>query len=332
MRLDRLAGVELEGFAKDRQGQALDLTALLPDIIRPSGARFAGVTRDLGSDQIELITDPSDDLVVHLKQLLALEAMAKERIPGLEQIHYLPRRQVGVVTDDSFFRSNSRLRALITALGSNVEGGAAALRVQGITDICATHFHFGFTDVLSHEGITAANLLNLVAPAALEFVHERYGMPSYGRNECWTKFARAERLPAPRWFADVEAFRSYFEAIPCLIRPVSQGNGKSDQYIVDLMTPQRVEDGVSEGAIWWTTRIRPKYNTVEWRPLPSLELAQVAEVLPSIDAWLSAALSAIGQRQFGSMEEAVRSGLVPDFYGVPVPASEAKWWERWLSY
>ena len=332
MKLDRLAGAEVEGFAKGEQGQSLDLTAVLPDIIRPPGARFAGVTRDLGSDQIELITDPSDDATVHLKQLLALEALAKERIPGLAEICYLPRRQDEGVIDDSFFRSNSRLHALITALGSEVEGGADALRVQGITRICATHFHFGFTDVLSHEGITAANLLNLVAPAALEFVHERYGIRSYGRNECWTKFARVERLPAPRWFADKEAFRSYFEGIPCLIHPVSQGNGKSDQYDVDLVTPQRVEDGVSEGAIWWTTRIRPKYNTVEWRPLPSLVPTQVAEVLPLVDGWLSAALAAVGERRFGSMAEAVGSGLVPSFYGVSLPATEAEWWQRWLSY
>lgn len=332
MKLDRDAGVELEVFARNKHGQPLDLTALLPEIIKPPGARYAGFTRDLGPDQLELITDPSNKVSDHLEQLLALIAMAKECIPGLAAIDFKPRRVSGGVSDDSYFRSNSRLRALIAALGNMEEGGRNAYRVQRVTDICATHFHFGFTDVLSHEGITAANLLNLVAPAALQYVHERYQMSSCWRNECWTMFARMERLPAPRWFEDATAFQCFFESIPCLIRPISQGNGKSDQYVVDLMTPQRVNDRVSEGAIWWATRIRPGYNTVEWRPLPSLKPTQVAEVLPLVDAWLSAALRAVGERRFGSMEEAVGSGLVPSFYGVPLPTTEAKWWERWLSY
>lgn len=332
MELDRTAGVELEGFARNKFGQPLDLTALLPEMIKPPGARFAGFNRDLGPDQLEIVTDPSNKVSDHLEQLLALTAMAKECIPGLATIDFRPRRVSGGVSDDSYFRSNSRLRALMAALGTVEEGGRNAYRVQSITDICATHFHFGFTDVLSHEGITAANLLNLVAPAALQYVHERYRMSSCSRNECWTMFARMERLPAPRWFEDATAFQCFFESMPCLIRPISQGNGKSDQYVVDLITPQGVGDGVSEGAIWWATRIRPRYNTVEWRPLPSLEPIQVAEVLPLVDTWLSEALGAIGQRQFTSLQEAVGSGLVPDFYGVPVPASEAEWWKRWLSY
>ena len=333
MKLHRGTGLELEGVAEDVNGQPLDLTELLPEAIRPRGARFAGVTRDLGIDQIELITDPSRDTSVHLRQLCDLERLALGYIPGLARIQYLPRRLSGGISNDSYFRSNSRLRALIGALQSVEEGGENAVQaLQGITNICATHIHFGFTDVLSHEGVTAANLLNLVAPAALEWVHRRFHMSTYQRNECWTRFARKERLPAPRWFTDVAAFKRYFESIPCLIRPVSLGNGKSDRYVVDLLTSQRVHDGVSEGSIWWAVRIRPKYNTVEWRPLPSMQPEQVVEVLPLVDEWLHQALEAVGDQQFDTYAAAVASGCIPPFYGVSLPATEAEWWERWFLY
>ncbi len=327
--LDRSVGIELGGFVTDGRGSPVSLIEYLAQPLKlTSSTGFAEVIRDAGPDQIELVTDPTTSTLDLRLQLWELENLARRTLPGGDlQFYYLPRRPGRLQSGGESWVAVPRLRAMVAALCDPSEGNGHGREVYNIGDICAVHYHFGFARAVSEEGVLACNLLNLLAPTATEYLHERYGLVSTRRNLCWANFARPERLPGSRWFPNVTTFVRYFESIPRLIRPLLE-----DRFEVDLQSPQRISDEVSEGTTWWAARIRSKYNTVEFRPLPSVPPAAAIEVLTQIDQWLSEALTAVGSRQFENVAEAAASQLIPPFLGRALPTSDADWLHRWLRY
>ncbi|MEZ4194849.1 MAG: hypothetical protein R3B53_00390 [Candidatus Paceibacterota bacterium] len=148
-----------------------------------------------------------------------------------------------------------------------------------------------------------------------------------GRNAVLSGLARPERLPAPRWFADLASYKNYFESMPRLVSEVSPG-----LYEKDLVTLQGIKDWVSERLVWTPAQIHPSSDTVALSCLPSLEPDKAVEVLEVVDKWLSSAVGALRNQRFTSLPEAVASGLIPTFIDLALPSTEEEWMRRWFTY
>ena len=327
---NRRTGWEVECNATDQNGQPVDLREIFTEPQYQNG--FAKLVLDAGRDQLEACTNPESQLDALQQEMEQLLHQARTLQGGLE-LHFDPRRQRGTpASEEDFYKP--RLRRMLEALSDQKEGGSYGPRVVEAGNINAFHCHFDVGDACSDEANTVCNLLNAVSPAVLQWAHQEFALPKVGRNQIWTKFARPERLPAPRWFADFQAFRQYFESIERLVKCVEEeGNKHGGAWAIDLAQKQSFRDPGAEGTMWWAVRLRSNYNTVEFRPLPTLANPEhMALVVKRLDEWLDQAHSQINGHQFPDFNTAMASGLIPDFCGVSLPADESEWWKRWHSY
>ncbi len=321
--LARPAGIEQEGFLTNKKGVPLYVRELLDEAnFRPDGFRTS--TAEVGRDQIEFITNPSDDVGDLYHDLFFVSKQVLTLNGGDVQVHFLPRRPwpLGLEFGTSGFVT-PRHKAILRALAHPDEGGSDSVLVHEMRDICATHYHFGFADVRSQEAVNACNILNAAAPQILAWAHQRYKVPPADRTRVWTRYARQERLPAPRWFRDFAAYKAYFESIPALVKG---SNKEAGEWEVDLQNPQVFGDPAAEGTTWWGTRLRACYNTVEFRwmfALPNFEA--VIECLIEIDRYLEASLEHIGDQRFGSFDEAMAKGAVKPYLGMATVRDEFEW-------
>ena len=329
--LDRSVGLEFEATASNLNRGPVCLLQELDSPIKKEP--FGGITLDAGSDQVEIVTNPSKDLRDHYGEFRDLHDRTTKLKEGIK-LHFVPRRPANLpkATFDDW--KKPRLKALRDALARSDEGGEYGGEVLWSGDINAFHIHFGVSDVCTDEANTICCALNAAAPAILEYVHDRFKIPQVSRNEVWARFARKERLPAPRWFGEFSDMREFFESIPRLIAPVSDScNKHTGGWVEDCVQLQNFQDPAAAGTCWWTVRPRPAYNTVEFRPLPAFLNPRFAlHAVKEIDGWLSETLNSIGSRQFASFQEATNSGHIPDFKGIALPRSEEEWWQRWRQF
>jgi len=328
MRTNWVTGWENEFNATLADGTPVDFRPLFhrPRVVHG----YARLILDAGRDQLEVNTNPSSKVVDHVNEMRWYMSLV-EKMQGGMTLHFDPRRKHGTpATVDDFYKS--RLQALLRALQHPHEGRENGSLVVEAGNINAFHVHFGFPDVCGNEASTARNLLDAATPAITRWVHENFDITPSDRNRVWS-FSRPERQPAPRWFPDFQALHDFFESIPRLIVQVSGDDKHGGEWDVDLQSLQIFGDTAAEGSTWWGTRIRPHHSTVEYRPTPTLaDPLHAAELVIELDAWLERAMEKVGDRQFGNFDEAMRSGLIPDFMGIPMPKDEKAWWRGWRAY
>ncbi len=326
-------GLEFETIAVDAdRGRPLDLSDVLADPI--CHGDFGRVTPDGAGDQIEFVTNPSCRGKDHLEDLRYLAHQAAQLNAGKVRYLFCPRRPQTLPQATFAGWKKERLKALRQALANSSEGGVYGDEVVNVGNINAYHIHFGFPDACSDEAMLACCALNAAAPTILEWMHSRFNIPAANRNVVWLRFARSSRLPGPFWHETFQAYHAWFESQPRLVRQLSlDGDKHTGKWEVDLRNPQTVGDPASEGTVWHTVRLRPSYQTVEFRPLPTIgNYRHALQVAKEIDTWIARVIERVGDRQFSSFDEAVRSGYLPNFCGMPLPANKAEWWRRWFMF
>lgn len=159
----------------------------------------------------------------------------------------------------------SRVGAMCRALAREHPNGANGVSL--IAPHNSTQFHIGAPDLLTERGILFLNFLNNIAPYARLKVIEQYEVKgAEGHFAIWRDFADPRRFPAPRWFANVSALKTFVESVPKLVTV------KCGKWVEAEGEMSRLDCPESQGVMWWGARPRifPSGNTVEWRPFPSL--------------------------------------------------------------
>lgn len=323
--LSRRFGIEREAFASDLRGRPLDIPKLLVQTpIQSDG--FEMVTREVAPNQVEMVTNPSQEVGDLLQALLRLELQVLDLNDGDIRLQYLPRstKPIGKLEYDIF--ATARHKAILQALSHPDEGGENWQNVYEMSRVCATHFHLDFSHESSQVKVNACNLLNIVAPDILAWAHEEFGLLYGDRTRAWTNFARAERLPAPRWFQDFSSYKAFYESLPNL---VIGGDKNGEGWEVDMKNFQKYGDPASEGATWWGVRLRQKYGSIEFRYLPTMpNPVSVARCAIAIDEWLSRALDKVGEKTYSSLKDALSANAILPFQGQAVVRDEYEWWRR----
>jgi gamma-glutamyl:cysteine ligase YbdK (ATP-grasp superfamily) len=323
--LSRRFGIEREAFACDMKGRPLNVPRLLSETpIKANG--FEMVTREVAPNQVEMVTAPSSEAAELLTSLRYLEGEVLALNDGDIRLQYLPRykKPIGSLFDEVF--ATPRHKAILKALSHKEEGGEDWHHVYEMARVCATHFHMDFGREPAQVMVNACNLLNVAAPDILDWAHQEFRLPYGDRSGAWTRFACAERLPAPRWFADFAAYKALYESLPRLVRG---GEKEGAGWEVDMRTRQVFGDKAAEGTTWWGVRWRPAYGTIEFRYLPTMpDPIHIIECAIAIDEWLTKALHKIGEKTYPTLVEALASNDIPPFKGRAVVRSDCEWWQR----
>ena len=189
------------------------------------------------------------------------------------------------------------------------------------------HYHIGLPDVLSVEAVLLLNVLNNIGPFARLQIVRQYGVQGEeGHLAAWTDFTKPERLPAPRWFDSVEHLVAFIEAIPKLFVQVGE-----EQWEIGSGQPSRLGDPISEGVLWWATRLRLSFGTIEVRWCPTLKPRFVPELGEEILKLVWRCWEFLARHRYDGTEAYKRrlySHLCQHSYLVPAePLTDDEWWQ-----
>jgi len=248
-------GCELEGGLVDSRGRPVDTLAVLAGGMKSPDIPFEEITSDMGKASVELISAVSRSG----SEVLASFERSLGRIPlG----HYALFETCPFGTEVELV-DKSRCRAMMDALAREHPEGRRG--VPAVAPWCSTQFHLGFGNAFGPAQVLLLNVLNNIAPYARMRVIERFKVKGAQRHlSIWQGWCDARRVPAPRWFKDLDELHAVVRGIPKLL---TLRNG---EWVHADEEPSRLGDSESEGTLWWLARPRLVYNTVEWRPFPSL--------------------------------------------------------------
>jgi hypothetical protein len=286
------AGVELEGFAFTCSGASEAVTpADLPTFCAERTAHqrdseHGTIKYDAGVGQLELVSNPHHAT----ENILADLRVLNSELPDDWSVHYQCQRPQSmralpltwnVLRDEQGnYRYGERYDAMRTALAR--ERPYAYRRVLHMAEYASLHVTIE-CDPLSQVGTNVLNFWNLAGPSVAHFAAQQLRVDNSRHLRVWQQWARAERLPAYRWFETPRDMQQFFEGIPRLLK--KQGSGSkhaSCGWQPDLESRQVFGDQDDEGVTWWFARpkrsLRDEHSPggIEIRVMPACAIEQVA--------------------------------------------------------
>jgi hypothetical protein len=311
--------VELEGGAADaRDMTPVDSLVRFGSDMLSTGRKFEGVTADMSRWSLEKIT-----------RVCRSGAQVRESLDRVGRL--MPKDVVPIFKPRPFpgrvpIVGKPRAAVMYTALKREHRRGG--LGIATVAPWCAMHMHIGVPTVCSDEAVLFQNVLNNIAPYARQIVIRRYRIQgAAGHLMIWKGWCNPDRTPAPRWFTGIEHYKSFLGTVPKLVLQVG------GQWRPGDGTFSKLGDPDSEGTIWHVARLRGMFDTIEWRPFPSMPEVHIPplvdKTLVLADAFWDyvAGHPEIVGGQIGEMHGLYRSlnrvcKLVP-----ARPLSRAEWWK-----
>lgn len=320
--MEETFGVEIEGYLTDEMGEFADTLALLGAEGHKSQKHPHEATScDVAYCSVELATRVCRSET----EVLASLARCMAAIPAGYTVNFTPRTPY---PGEIPIAKKPRYAVMADALMREHPSG-----YNGMLQVApwnATHLHFGVPSVFDADSITLLNLLNNSAPYARAVVLDRLRIKcANGHLNIWKGFTKPERLPAPRWFRNAEHLRAFVEAIPKLFVCAGDNEWKVGEGEMSFLG-----DLASEGVLWWLARARHAFNSIEWRPFPSIELIRIGVILDEAMRLVCSCRSYLRQHP-GDYSE-IRNPAVLRLYAylsrqfafVPAtPLADYEWWK-----
>jgi hypothetical protein len=263
----QLIGAELEGFFVDGQGNQVNTIARLGSSSLSTGKEFEVLTCDMAESSFEMVTTPCGSTFEVRESLGRIRGLMPKDLTTVFKTRPFPGK-VRVV-------QKPRAKAMKIALSREHERGN--LGIETVAPHCATHYHIGVPSVWDLGAVLLLNVLNHFAPGSRQCVIARFGIEgAEGHLNCWQGWCNPDRVPGPRWFWGTRHLEKFVGKIPKLVKQVGT------EWHPCKNEPSRLGDPESEGTLWWLARPRGQYNTIEWRPFPSMEEEMACELVDAI--------------------------------------------------